>query len=231
MKYINTITVRESQAALLFQNGVFVRQLEPGKTRIFGFGYEVKTFDIRWTEMQIQGQEFMTSDKAQLRATALVKYRVSDARLYESVSGNPLLSIYTAAQLALRDAIGALTVEDALDRGKDLSPELTAKVVGDAEALGIEVSKVAVKDMSIAGDLKKVFTDTLAARQRSLVTLENARAEAAAIRTMANATRVFETNPALLQLKFLQALEKAEGGNAQSYMLGNAGNWLDFMKT
>lgn len=231
MKYINTITVRESQAVLLFQNGVFVRQLEPGKHRILGFGYEVKAYDIRWTEMQIQGQEFLSSDKAQLRATALVKYRISDARLYESVSDNPVLSIYTTAQLALRDAIGALTVEEALDRGKDLSPELTAKVVGDANTLGIEVGKVAVKDMSIGGDLKKVFTDTLAARQQSLVTLEKARAEAAAIRTMANATRVFETNPALLQLKFLQALEKSDGGYSQPYMLGNAGKWLDFLKT
>jgi hypothetical protein len=35
----------------------------------------------------------------------------------------------------------------------------------------------------------------------------------------------------LLKLKFLQALEKSEGTYAQPYMLGNAGNWLDFLKT
>ena len=231
MKYITTATVRENQAALLFRDGVFIRKLAPGKQRFFGAGYEVKIYDTRWKEMQLQGQEFLTADKAQLRASALVKYRVTDARLYEGVSDNPMLVIYTAAQLALRDAIGALGIEDALDRGKDVTAELTAKVVDEAADLGVEVAKVAVKDLSIGGDLKRVFTDTLTARQESLVTLEKARAEAAAIRTMANAAKVFETNPALLQLKFLQALEKSEGGLAQPYMLGNAGNWLDFLKT
>ncbi len=231
MKYITTATVRENQAALLFRDGVFIRQLAPGKQRFFGAGYEVKIYDTRWGEMQLQGQEFLTADKAQLRASALVKYRVTDARLYEGVSDNPMLVIYTAAQLALRDAIGALGIEDALDRGNDMTAELTAKVVDEATDLGIEVAKVAVKDLSIAGDLKRVFTDTLTARQESLVTLEKARAEAAAIRTMANAAKVFETNPALLQLKFLQALEKSDGGLSQPYMLGNAGNWLDFLKT
>lgn len=231
MKYIITATVRENEAALLFRDGVFICQLAPGKQRFFGAGYEVKTFDTRWKEMQLQGQEFLTADKAQLRASALVKYRITDARLFEGVSDNPLLVIYTASQLALRDGIGALGIEDALDRSNDMTAELTAKVVDEASALGIEVAKVAVKDLSIGGDLKRVFTDTLTARQESLVTLEKARAEAAAIRTMANAAKVFETNPALLQLKFLQALEKSEGGLSQPYMLGNAGNWLDFLKT
>jgi len=231
MRYIHTIIVRETEAALLFRNGIFERALAPGKQRLFGFGYEVRIHDIRWKEMQIQGQEFLTADKAQIRATALVKYRIADALLYESVSDNPMLSIYTAAQLALRDAIGALGVEAALDRGKDLSPDLTAKVVAEAAAFGVEVGKVAVKDMSVGGDLKKVFADVLSARSQSLVTLEKARAEAAAIRTLANAARVFDTHPALLKLKFLQALEKSEGAHTQPYMLGNAGNWLDFLKT
>lgn len=35
----------------------------------------------------------------------------------------------------------------------------------------------------------------------------------------------------MLKLKFLQALEKSEGAYAQPDMLGNAGNWLDFLKT
>lgn len=228
---IHTITVTENEAVLLFRNGVFVRQLTAGKHRFFGLGYSLKRFDIRWKEMQIQGQEFLTADKAQVRATALIKYRITDARLFEGVAENPLLAIYTAAQLALREAIGGLKIEDVLDRGNDLTAVLTQKTVPEAAGVGIEIGKVAVKDLSIGGDLKRVFTDALTARQQSLVTLEKARAEAAAIRTLANAARVFETNPALLQLKFLQALEKADGGIAQPFMLGTAGKWLDFLKT
>jgi regulator of protease activity HflC (stomatin/prohibitin superfamily) len=231
MKYIHNIMIRETQSGLLYRYGVFQRKLAPGKQRIFGAGYEVKIHDIRWQEMPLSGQEFLTADKAQVRVTAFVKFRIVDALLYESVSNHPMAVIYAAAQIALRDSIGGLEVEDALDRGKDISPVLTAKVADEAAALGIEIGKVVVKDMGIGGDLKKIFTDVLTARKQSLVTLEKARAEAAAIRTMANAARVFDTNPALLQLKFLQALEKSDGGFAQPYMLGNANKWLDFMKT
>lgn len=228
---IDTITVKENEAALLFRYGKFQRQLTAGKQRFLGLGYEIKRYDIRWKEMQLQGQEFLTADKAQVRATALIKYRIVDARLFESVAENPLLAVYTAAQLALREAIGGLDIEAVLDRGNDLTSVLTEKTVPEAVAVGIEIGKVAVKDLSIGGDLKRVFTDTLTARQASLVTLEKARAEAAAIRTLANAAKVFETNPSLLQLKFLQALEKADGGIAQPFMLGTAGKWLDFLKT
>ena len=228
MNIINTITVRENQAVLLFRDGAFLRQLAAGKYRFFRLGYEVKTYDTRWKEMQIQGQEFLTADKAQLRATALVKYRIVDARLYEGVAENPVLAIYTAAQLALRGAIGGLDIEAALDRGNDLTPVLTEKTALEAAEVGIEIGKVAVKDLSIGGDLKRVFTETLTARQESLVTLEKARAEAAAIRTMANAAKVFETNPSLLQLKFLQALEKAERRHRPTLHAGNSRQVVGF---
>jgi len=115
MKYITTVTVRENQVALLFRDGVFVRQLAPGKQRFYGAGYEVKIFDSRWKEMQLQGQEFLTADKAQLRASALVKYRITDARLFEGVSENPLLVIYTAAQLG--QAIGVILLERIIRTG------------------------------------------------------------------------------------------------------------------
>ena len=228
---IHTITVSENEAVLLFHNGAYQFQFSVGKHRFVGLGYEIKRYDIRWKEMQIQGQEFLTADKAQVRATALIKYRITDARLFHGVAENPLLAIYTAAQLALRETIGGLNIEDVLDRGNDLTSVLTEKTVPEAVSVGIEIGKVAIKDLSIGGDLKRVFTDTLTARQESLVTLEKARAEAAAIRTLANAAKVFETNPSLLQLKFLQALEKADGGIAQPFMLGTAGKWLDFLKT
>ena len=88
---IHTITVKQNEAVLLFRHGAFQLQFETGKHCFVGLGYEIKRYDIRWKEMQLQGQEFLTADKAQVRATALIKYRITDARLFEGVAENPLL--------------------------------------------------------------------------------------------------------------------------------------------
>jgi regulator of protease activity HflC (stomatin/prohibitin superfamily) len=227
---VTVVIVRQHEAALLFRHGKLVRPLAAGRHRIFGPGHEVKRFDIRRTDIQVVGQEFLTADKAGLKVSAVVEYHIADPVAFLAVAANPVASLYHAAQIALREAIGGQTLDAVLERKSALSPVLTAQVRASAEVLGIAVDGVSVKDLMVGGDLRKVFTESITVRQQSLIVLEKARAEAAAIRTLANAARVFETHPALLQLKFLQTLEKADGGIAQPLALGTAGHWLDFLK-
>jgi regulator of protease activity HflC (stomatin/prohibitin superfamily) len=229
-RWVTTVVIQQHEAALLFRHGKLVRPLAAGRHRIFGSGHEVQRFDVRRTDLQVAGQEFLTSDKAGLKVSAMVEYHIVDPVIFIGAAVKPLVLLYNAVQIALRDAIGGLELDAIIDRKTDLSAALTARVQPLAERLGLALDGVHVKDIVVGGDLRKVFTETLTARQQSLVVLEKARAEAAAIRTMANAARVFETHPALLQLKFLQAIEKADGGIAQPLALGTAGHWLDFLK-
>ncbi len=190
----------------------------------------MKRFDTRRTDFQVAGQEFLTADKAGLKVSAVVEYHIADPVVFLASAANPVASLYNAVQIALREAIGGQTLDAALDRKTALSSALTDQVQPFADRLGLAIDGVSVKDLMIGGDLRKVFTEALTVRQQSLIVLEKARAEAAAIRTLANAARVFEAHPALLQLKFLQTLEKADGGIAQPLALGTAGHWLDFLK-
>ena len=229
-RWVTIVVIQQHEAALLFRHGTLVRPLAAGRHRIFGSGHEVKRFDVRRADFQVAGQEFLTADKAGMKVSAVVEYHIVDPVTFIGAAVNPLGSLYHAVQIALRDAIGGQELDAIIDRKTDLSAALTARVQPLAEHLGLALDGVHVKDIVVGGDLRKVFTEALTARQQSLVVLEKARAEAAAIRTMANAARVFETHPALLQLKFLQAIEKADGGIAQPLALGTAGQWLDFLK-
>ncbi|RYD62253.1 MAG: hypothetical protein EOP83_15065 [Verrucomicrobiaceae bacterium] len=217
--WVTTVVVQQREAALLFRHGVLVDSLCPGRHRIFGSGHEVKRFDIRRVDFQVAGQEFLTADKAGIKVSAVVEYRIVAPVTFTEVAADPLKLLYNAVQI---DAI--------IDRKMDLSAALVARVQPVAERLGLALDAIHVKDIIVGGELRRVFTEALTARQQSLVVLEKARAEAAAIRALANAARVFETHPALLQLKFLQAIEKADGGIAQPLALGTAGHWLDFLK-
>jgi regulator of protease activity HflC (stomatin/prohibitin superfamily) len=61
------------------------------------------------------------------------------------------------------------------------------------------------------GELKKVFAQVVTARKEGLAALEKARGETAALRNLANAAKLVENNPALMQLRMIQSLEESSG--------------------
>ena len=59
-------------------------------------------------------------------------------------------------------------------------------------------------------DLKRAFADVLKAKHEGQAALERARGESAALRNLANAARVLEGNPALMNLRLMQSLSAAQ---------------------
>lgn len=223
-------TVGEYETAVLFRHGKLLRVLEAGRHPLLGGGYSLTRLDPRWTELVLNGQEFLTADRAGVRISAVVSYRIGDPLAYLEASGCPEAVLHSAAQVALREVVGGRELAAVVDRKSGLADEITTLLKAEAAALGIEIGRAAIRDLSLAGDIRRVYTEALTARERSKITLEEARAEAAAIRTLGNAARVFENHPALLELKFLEALEKADGNLTQPLALGTANHWLGFLK-
>jgi regulator of protease activity HflC (stomatin/prohibitin superfamily) len=91
----------------------------------------------------------------------------------------------------------------------------------EAERIGINVQAVEVKDVMFPGDLKKVFAEVLKAQKEGQAALERARGETAALRNLANAARMLENNPALMNLRLLQSIAAATGnGSGNTLVMG-----------
>jgi regulator of protease activity HflC (stomatin/prohibitin superfamily) len=86
----------------------------------------------------------------------------------------------------------------------------------EAAKIGIAIHAVEVKDVMFPAELKRAFADVLKAKQEGQAALERARGESASLRNLANAARVLDGNPALMNLRVLQSLASAQ----------NAGNTL-----
>lgn len=216
--YVHEVIVWEHEFALLYRDGRFVEELSAGRHRLIGRGIEVCRFDKRSHDGVIQGQEFLTVDRAPVKVSGIVRYRVSDPRRHIDSAVDPFSTLYTAVQIALRSVIGAMTVDEVLEQKTGFNGQLKEIVGPVAELLGYELVAVQVRDLMVSGDLKRVFTQVMTAKQEALADLERARGEAASIRVMGNAARVYENNPALLQLQFLKALEGGAGTNNQLIM-------------
>ena len=119
--------------------------------------------------------------------------------------------LYNAAQFALRKIVSGVPIETLLGQRVDLGPQLVALVQPLVTNIGIAVRAIEVKDVMLPPDLKRAFAETLKAKQEGQAALERARGESAALRNLANAARVLEGNPALMNLRLVQSITAAQG--------------------
>jgi regulator of protease activity HflC (stomatin/prohibitin superfamily) len=204
------VTVAQWQQGLLFVRGRYTRLLEPGQYRFWQLGCSVRTVDMRPWVVSLPVQEVPTTDGASVKVTVAGSARVTDAVAYVTIARDPQQSLYLAVQIALRDLVAGVTVEDLLAGRADLGDRLMAGVRG-VEQFGIGVDQLVIKDIMLSGELKKAQAEVLVARAQGIAALERARGETAALRSLANAARLAAANPALLQLRLIQQLGTSSG--------------------
>ena len=76
--FTKVVTVWEHELVLHYRHGVLVGRLTPGRHRLWGRGHAVTPLDGRLQEAVIQGQEFLTADKAPVKVSGIVRYRIAE---------------------------------------------------------------------------------------------------------------------------------------------------------
>ncbi|MCB1300908.1 MAG: slipin family protein [Tetrasphaera sp.] len=202
---MSTITIAPRQVAIETKDGLVTRTLTSGKhRRIRGATYTI--VDLREQLLTVAPQEVLTADGAQVRVSAAVWWAVGDPIAFHEKAVEPLSSVYLATQVALRDALGAVGMDALAQRGARLPvAEITAAVAAVGLEVGIRVVEVIVKDVILPAELRAAATAVLAAKQRGLAQLEAARAETAALRSLANGAQLLDRHPALATLRAIQS--------------------------
>jgi regulator of protease activity HflC (stomatin/prohibitin superfamily) len=208
--------VPEGYAGLLYHKGKFAQVLGAGRHIRWGRYFTLDAQDLRKTSLLVAGQEVLTADNVGLKLSLLVTYQVTDPVKAAHETQHWQGELYNAAQLALRAVVGGVAVEALLNQRLDIGAQLLARVQPEAAKIGIHVQAVEVKDVMFPAELKRAFADVLKAKQEGQAALERARGESASLRNLANAARVLEGNPALMNLRLMQSLSAAQ----------NAGNTL-----
>lgn len=201
--------VQEFENGLLYKNGKFVARLEAGQHVRWGFGFALAKVDMRKQTFAIANQEVLSADNVGLKVSVAVTVQVADPSKAMHEVQDWRGHVYNQVQLALRTLIAAQPVETLLAQRLELGKQLLAAVQPEAEKIGVTLHVAEVKDVMFPGDLKKVFAEVLKAKQESLATLERARGESAALRNLANAARLLESNPALQNLRLMQSISAA----------------------
>ena len=216
------VRVDANEKVMLFRDGELVEQLGAGNHVYWRGGPTIswKSVDLREQVEDIQGQEIMTADKVTLRVNLLLTHRLTDAVKAVSEVLDWRQTLYREAQLELRAAIGARSLEKLLADKDELGAEIKNRLAARAAEFGVTVSGVGLRDIILPGDMKTILNQVIVAEKQAQANLIRRREETAAARSQANTAKLLEQNPVLARMKELEALQEILRGTDATFVLG-----------
>ncbi len=207
---VTAVEVPDTSVGLLVVDGELVKVLEPGLHAFWKYqrALKMELVDRRVQAMEVAGQEILTRDKVSLRVNLTALWQVLEVVKARAALTNFVEFVYKELQFALREAVGARTLDELLgDKGaldREIGDVVRAKVVEH----GLVVRSVGVKDVILPGEMKTILNQVVEAEKMAQANLIKRREETAAARSLLNTARLMDENPTLLRLKELETLEK-----------------------
>jgi regulator of protease activity HflC (stomatin/prohibitin superfamily) len=208
MSIFRTLHVGLEERVLEYVDGAFTRELGPGRHRT---GRRKRTeYRPVWVSERISTlapQDVLTSEGVTLRVTAAVRWAVAEPRRFVEVTRDPFDVVYLAIQVALREAVAGYEVTELIRQARGPVGLALSEAAGTAgEQVGVAVREVVVKDVILPPELRAAYAELATARTRGQAKLEAARAETAALRSLANGAKLLDEHPALARQRLVEAL-------------------------
>jgi regulator of protease activity HflC (stomatin/prohibitin superfamily) len=209
--FVRVVTVHDYERGLHYRTGRFTGLVDAGAHLVIRPFNEIRVLDGRPAFITVEGQEVLTSDGVSLKVSLAARYVVGDPVAAVTADQDYRRAIHLELQLGIRDTLATRTVEEILASRARIGPAVMERTASSLAKVGIELLAVEVRDLMIPGELKRLFAGVVAARKEGEASLERVRAETAALRSLANAGRLVEDNPGLLQLRMLQQVGGSTG--------------------
>jgi regulator of protease activity HflC (stomatin/prohibitin superfamily) len=207
---VSATEVPDTAIGLLIVDGELARVLQPGLHAFWKYqrALKVELMDRRVQAMEVAGQEILTRDKVSLRVNLTALWQMLDAVKARSTLTNFAEFLYKELQFALREAVGARTLDELLGDKGALDREIGDTVRPKIEDHGLALRSVGVKDVILPGEMKTILNQVVEAEKVAQANLIRRREETAATRSLLNTARLMDENPTLLRMKELETLEK-----------------------
>jgi SPFH domain / Band 7 family len=208
--YVRNYTVENYEKALLFVDGKYVQPLASGVYYWWknAITIVVGKADTRVQQLEVNGQEILTKDKAALRINAWAQYKVVDVEKALLENKDYDKQLYVAVQLALREYVGNYSFDELLEKKDALAPFVAEQVKEKAAKLGVEVASFAIRDIVLPGDVKEIMNKVLVAEKNAQANSIMRREETASTRSLLNTAKLMEENTMLWKLKEMEYVEK-----------------------
>jgi len=230
-KFVRYFRVESYEAGLLLINGTFISELGKGVYYFWNNTTSIAVLkaDLRQSQVEIPGQELLTKDKAALRVSFFASYRVVDAIKALTENKDYTKQLYVAIQLALREYVGTLTLDEILERKEEVTVFVMSSVKKKALSFGVEMNDGGIRDIILPGDVRDIMNQVLIAQKRAQANIITRREETASTRSLLNTAKLMEDNKMLFKLKEMEYVEKI-ADKINTISLSGGGQVVDQLK-
>ncbi|HHV54822.1 MAG TPA: slipin family protein [Firmicutes bacterium] len=199
--------ITEYQRGVLFRFGRQAGVLGPGLNVIFPFGIDqVRKIDLRTFTIDVPQQEVITRDNVPVLVDAVVYFHVSDPVLAVVKVADYVNSTTLLGQTVLRSVLGQHDLDDMLAKRAELNATLRQLLDEATDPWGIKVTAVEIKAVELPETMKRAMAKQAEAERERRAKVITAEGEFQASEKLAAAARVIATEPAAIQLRYLQTL-------------------------
>jgi len=161
---------------------------------------------LRIETLDVPAQDIITRDNISVKVNAVCYFQVMDANLAVSRVANFLYATSQKAQTTLRSVCGQFELDEILAEREKVNSRLQVILDQDTEPWGIKVSKVEVKQVDIPEQMQRAIARQAEAERERRAKVIHADGEFQASTKLAEAAQILGTQPAALQLRYLQTL-------------------------
>lgn len=222
------IVIKNGEAGLLYIDNQFAEQLDCGTYYYWTYAHEVdcRIYNLKIQQLEISGQEILSSDKVGIRLNILCSYRIADPLSLVQKMDAPGKLLYTKIQLLAREYVGQYRLDELLAQKEELGRHLFAQMKELEQEYCVEVLDVGIKDIILPGEIRDIMNTVLVAEKKAQANVIMRREEVASTRSLLNTAKLMEENQILYRLKELEYLERI-CDKVGTISLHGAGNILE----
>jgi regulator of protease activity HflC (stomatin/prohibitin superfamily) len=198
--------LREYERGVIFRLGRLIAQKGPGLILLIPLIDRMVKVDLRTVTLNVPPQEVITRDNVPCRVNAVAYFRVVDSNRAVVDIENYLVATSQIAQTALRSVLGKAELDQLLADRERLNEELQKIIDESTEPWGVKVTAVEIKDVEIPEQMQRAMARQAEAERERRAKIINSEGEFQAAQKLTDAADIISTNPASLQLRYLQTL-------------------------
>lgn len=198
--------MREYERLVIFRLGRLQGAKGPGLRLIIPIIDQVVKVDLRTVTLDVPPQEVITRDNVTVSVNAIVFFRVMEPEAAITEVEDYLQATSQISQTTLRSVLGQVELDELLAEREKLNKRLQEIIDEQTDPWGIKVKSVEIKDVRIPQEMQRAIARQAEAERERRSKVINAEGEYQAAEKLREAAAILQTNPAAIQLRYLQTL-------------------------
>ena len=204
--------VKQYERGVVLRFGKLMGIRQPGLNFITPFVDRMTKISLRITTMVLEPQEVITRDNVTVRVDAVVYFQVIDPIKAVINVEDYRQAIIQLALTTLRSVLGQSEMDELLAHRDQINLRLREIIDEQSEEpWGVRATLVEIKDVLLPEPMQRAMARQAEAEREKRAKVIHADGERQAADTLAAAAQIIQTQPAALQLRYLQTLVEMAG--------------------